>query len=68
MDASTLGIDAPINVSGNFKHSAGVSIIGPQGTLELTEGVIVAKRHLHITVAEAEAIGLSDGESIKIKA
>ena len=48
-DAGTLGIDAPVRESGDVKGSGACKLVGPKGEVELTEGVIIAKRHLHIT-------------------
>lgn len=62
-----LGIDAPIRLSGDLKNSAKITLIGPKGTLELKEGAIIAKRHLHMTVAESEEFWLKNGQSVKIK-
>ena len=47
-DARTLGVDAVIRESGNLKGTPGIKIVGPAGRLDLTEGVIVAKRHIHV--------------------
>ena len=66
-DARFLGINAPLSVSGNLKGSAGATLIGPAGEVELTEGVIVAQRPLHVATAEATALGLQDGQIVKIK-
>ena len=52
-DARTLGIDAPVRESGDVKGSGACKLVGPKGEVELTEGVIIAKRHLHITEADA---------------
>ena len=53
-DARTLGISAPIRESGDVAGSAGCKLVGPAGEVELTEGVIVAKRHVHMTPTDAE--------------
>lgn len=66
-DARLLGINAPLSVSGNLKGSVGATLIGPAGEVELTEGVIVAQRHLHVATTEAKELGLQDGQLIKIK-
>ncbi|NLK38926.1 MAG: phosphate propanoyltransferase [Clostridiales bacterium] len=66
-DARTLGINAPLRESGDTAGSAGCTIVGPAGEVEISEGVIVAKRHLHITPEDAEAFGLSDKQIIKVK-
>ncbi len=66
-DARTLGITAPIRESGDTKGSAGCKIVGPKGEVELGEGVIVAKRHIHATPADAEALGVSDKEVVAVR-
>ena len=65
-DARTLGIDAPIRESGDVKGSGACKLIGPAGEVELSEGVIVAKRHLHVTEEDAAAMGIKNGEIIKV--
>lgn len=66
-DARTLGVNAPLRESGDVKGSAGCKIVGPAGEIDLAQGVIVAKRHLHITPADAAAFGLADKQIIKVK-
>ena len=65
-DARTLGIDAPIRESGDVKGSGACKLIGPKGEIDLTEGVIVAKRHLHVTEEDAAEMGLKDKEIIRV--
>ena len=66
-DARTLGVSAPVRESGDVANSGPCKLVGPCGEVELTEGVIVAKRHIHFTPAEAEAAGVSDKEIVKVK-
>ena len=66
-DARTLGIDAPIRESGDTKGSAACKLIGPEGEVEINEGVIVAKRHIHMSPSEAEALGVTNGEIVTVK-
>ncbi len=66
-DARSIGIDAPIRESGNTAGSAGCKIVGPKGEIELKEGVIVAKRHIHVTPADAVKFGLKDREIVEVK-
>lgn len=66
-DARTLGVDAPVRESGDIAGSAGCKIVGPAGEIEITEGVIVAKRHIHLTPADAEAFGVSDKQVVSVK-
>ena len=58
-DARTLGITAPVRESADVAGSAPCKLIGPCGEVDLKEGVIVAKRHIHMTPEDAEAFGVS---------
>lgn len=66
-DAFSLGIDPPIRVSGNIKDTPGVILVGPEGSVKLNEGVIIAKRHIHCTPAEAKRLELEDGKEVSVK-
>ncbi len=66
-DARTLGVDAPVRESGDVAGSAACKIVGPAGEVELTEGVIVAKRHIHLTPADAEKFGVVDKQIVSVK-
>lgn len=66
-DIYTLGIKAPLRLSGQLKDSGGVTVIGPAGQIELSTGVILALRHLHISTSKATAWDLEHGQSISIK-
>lgn len=57
-DAYMLGIDPPIRDSGDLKGSAPITIIGPKGQLTLSEGCIIANRHIHITPKQVAYYGL----------
>ena len=65
-DARTLGIDAPVRESGDVAGSAGCKIVGPCGEIDITEGVIIAKRHIHMTPADAENFGVKDKQIVKV--
>ncbi len=65
-DAFSLGIDAPLRLSGDLEGSAGAKLIGPAGEVELKEGVIVAKRHLHINPSEAAELGIKNNDVVKV--
>ena len=65
-DARSIGVDAPIRESGDIAGSGACKLVGPKGEVELTEGVIIAKRHLHITEADAAEMGVKNGEIIKV--
>lgn len=66
-DARSIGISAPIRESGDVKGSAGCKLVGPCGEIEISEGVIVAKRHIHFTPDEAKAYGVEDKQIVKVK-
>lgn len=66
-DARALGITPPVRESGDVKGSAPLKLVGPAGEVELTEGAIVAKRHLHLTPEVAEQFGLKDKEVVSVK-
>lgn len=65
-DARTLGVVAPVRESGDVKGSAPIRIVGPAGAIELNEGVIVAKRHVHMTPADAKEFGVENGQIVKV--
>ena len=66
-DARTLGVDAPVRESGDLKGSAGCKLVGPCGEVELSEGVIVAKRHIHLTPEAAAEMHLADKQIVKVR-
>jgi len=66
-DEFKLGIDAPIRDSGKTEGSAPIVIEGPRGKVSLTEGLICAKRHVHMAPADAEAYGVKDGDEVEIE-
>ena len=58
---------APIRESGDINQSAPCKIVGPKGEIEISEGVIVAKRHIHLTPQDAEAFGVKDKQIVSVK-
>ena len=66
-DARSIGVDAPIRESGDIAGSGTCKLVGPKGEVELTQGVIAAKRHIHMTPADAEAFGLQDKDVVSVK-
>ncbi len=66
-DARSIGVAAPVRESGDTAGSAPCKLVGPAGEVELTEGVIAAKRHIHATVADAEKLGVTNGEIVNVK-
>lgn len=66
-DARTLGVTAPVRESGDTAGSAPVKLVGPAGEVELAEGVIIAKRHIHLTPEDAAKFGVEDKEIVSVK-
>ena len=65
-DARTLGLSAPVRESGDIAGSAPCKLVGPCGELELSEGVIVAKRHIHLTPEDAAEYGVEDKQIVSV--
>lgn len=66
-DARSLGITAPVRESGDVKDSGACKLVGPCGEVELTQGVIVAKRHIHLTPDAAKEFGVEDKQIVGLK-
>ena len=66
-DARSIGVAAPIRESGDIAGSGACKLVGPCGEVELSEGVIAAKRHIHMTTADAAAMGLEDKQIVSVK-
>ncbi|MCQ2454658.1 MAG: phosphate propanoyltransferase [Clostridia bacterium] len=66
-DARSIGVTAPIRESGDISETGACKIVGPCGEVEIKEGVIAAKRHIHMTVADSEKYGLSDKQIVSVK-
>lgn len=66
-DARTLGVKAPVRESGDVAGSGACKIIGPCGEVEISEGVITAKRHIHLTPAAAKEMGVEDKQIVCVK-
>ena len=66
-DARAIGVKAPIRESGDIAGSGACKLIGPAGEVELTEGVIAAKRHIHMTTADAAKYGITDSQIVSVK-
>ena len=67
-DSIQLGIDAPLRFSGDIKDSASVFIASAENVIKLEEGVIIAKRHIHMTPEDAEKLEVKDGDIVSIEA
>ena len=66
-DARSIGVVAPVRESGDIAGSGACKLVGPCGEVELTEGVIAAKRHIHMNSAEAEAAGVANGDIVSVE-
>ena len=66
-DARKLGINTKIRISGDIENTSGCKVIGPCGELDLDKGVIIAKRHIHMTPDDSEKLKVSDGQSVCVK-
>lgn len=65
-DARSIGVSAPVRESGDIAGSGACKLVGPCGEVELKEGVIAAKRHIHMTPADAEIMGVCDKQIVKV--
>lgn len=66
-DARTLGVKAPVRESGDIAGSGACKIVGPCGEVEISEGVIAAKRHIHLTPEAAAEMGVKDKQIVCVK-
>lgn len=66
-DARGLGITAPIRLSGDIANTPGAKLRGQMGEVTLPQGVIVAKRHIHITPEDAEKMGVADKQTVRLQ-
>ena len=66
-DARSIGIAAPVRESGQIAGSGACKLVGPKGEVEISEGVIVAKRHIHMTKADAAEFGVVDKQIVSVK-
>lgn len=66
-DCVELGVQAPVRMSGDVKGSAPITIVGPCGTLEVSEGAIIAKEHVHLTPDVAEVMGVVDQQHVDVE-
>ena len=66
-DARALGLKAvPVRESGDVAGTPGIKLVGPAGEIDIDEGCIIAKRHIHMTPADAEGLGVTNGEVVKV--
>ena len=67
-DGRTLGITPPVRLSGDVKDSPGAVLKGPRGRVEIPQGVIAAKRHIHMTPVDAKNMGVEDKQVVRLQA
>ncbi len=65
-DAIRNGFDAPVRSSGDVKGSGKATLIGPNGSVEISEGVIIADRHIHFSLEDAKAFDVKNGDVVSI--
>lgn len=66
-DGRTLGIQPPVKLSGSTEGSPGAVLTGPMGEIKLPQGVIAAKRHIHMTPEKAALLGISDKQTVQLQ-
>ena len=66
-DGKTLGILPPVRLSGDVANSPGAELIGPMGRITINEGVIAAKRHIHMTPEDARHFGVKDKQIVRLQ-
>ncbi len=66
-DAVVLGIDAPVRLSGDVAGTSAITLLGPVGSLKLTQGTMVAQRHIHMTPEDAQLQHVQDGQTVRLK-
>ena len=66
-DARALGITVPVRESGDVAGTPGLKLVGPCGEVEISEGAIAAKRHIHMTPEDAAELGVEDKQIVSVK-
>lgn len=66
-DARTIGVQAFVRESGDVAGTAPCKLVGPKGEVDIDCGVIVAKRHIHMTPEDAEKYGMHDKQIVSVK-
>lgn len=66
-DARTLGLVPPVKESGDITETPGIKLIGPKGEVSLDKGVIVAKRHIHLTPQDSSDFGVKDKQQVNVR-
>lgn len=65
-DSYVLKVKPPVRESGNIAGSSPITLIGPKGVVTLSEGCIIANRHIHMSPADAERYGIKDGDTVNV--
>ena len=66
-DCIKLGAVQHVRLSGDLSNTSGVTIVGPKGSVQIEEGLVVAQRHIHMTPEDAKNLGVCDGDIVSIK-
>ncbi len=66
-DCVKLGVASHVKLSGDLNGTPGITVIGPKGSVQIEEGLMVAQRHIHMTLEDARNLGVHDGEIVSIK-
>lgn len=66
-DGRVLGIDPPIRLSGDVQGSPGITLEGEKGRVTLSQGVIAAQRHIHLTPEDAARFGVKNGQTVRLQ-
>jgi putative phosphotransacetylase len=66
-DSFQLGVTPPVRDSGDLKGTCPLTLIGPAGEVSISEGCILAKRHVHMTPEDADRLGVRDRETIMVR-
>ena len=65
-DSYVLKVKPPVRESGKIAGSAGITIVGPKGVVELKEGCIIANRHIHMSLDDGKRFGVNDGDTVTV--
>ena len=66
-DAVILGVDPPVRLSGALEGTPGITLVGPAGTVEVSSGVMIAKRHIHMHPSFGERYGIADRQVVSVR-
>ena len=66
-DCIKLGAASNVRLSGDLSRTPGITLVGPKGSVQIEEGLVVAQRHIHMTPEDAKNLGVCDGDTVSIK-